>query len=106
MKTNLSVIKRDERREQFNREKIINGFLKACEKRPISREMIDRAAGEVEQEVFNLGKKEVASKAIGELVVNKLKDLDKVAYIRFASVYKQFADIDDFKKELDVLLKK
>ncbi len=105
-KTNLSVIKRDERREQFNREKIINGFLKACEKRPISREMIDRAAGEVEQEVFNLGKKEVASKAIGELVVNKLKDLDKVAYIRFASVYKQFADIDDFKKELDVLLKK
>lgn len=105
-KIELSIIKKDESREQYNRQKVIAGFLKACEKRPISREIIEQAAGEIEQEVFNLENKEVPSKVIGELVVNKLKKIDKVAYIRFASVYKQFADVDDFKKELDNLLKK
>lgn len=105
-KIGLSVIKKDESRELFNRQKIIAGFLKACEKRPISREQIEQAASEVEQEIANSESKEVPSKVIGELVINKLKKLDKVAYIRFASVYKQFADVDDFKKELDELISK
>jgi len=105
-KVELSVIKKDETREAFNKQKILAGFLKACEKRPISREQIEQAANEVEQEVLNLETKEVSAKTIGEIVMNKLKSMDKVAYIRFASVYKQFADIDDFKKELDTLISK
>jgi len=105
-KVEVSVIKKDETREAFNKQKILAGFLKACEKRPISREQIEQASNEVEQEVLNLETKEVSSKTVGELVINKLKSLDKVAYIRFASVYKQFADVDDFKKELDNLISK
>lgn len=105
-KVELSVIKKDETREPFNKQKILSGFLKACEKRPISREQIEQAANEVEQEIMNLETKEVSSRTIGELVINKLKNLDQVAYIRFASVYKQFADVEDFKKELDQINKK
>ena len=105
-KANLTVIKKNESRELFDRQKIVAGFLKACEKRSISREIIEQAANEIEQEVFNLGEKEVPSKFVGELVINKLKKIDHVAYIRFASVYKQFADVDDFRKELDRLLNK
>jgi len=105
-KVELSVIKRDERREPFNKQKLLAGFIKACEKRPISRELLEQAVNEVEQEILNLETKEVSTKTIGEIVIKKLKDLDKVAYIRFASVYKQFADVEDFKKELDNLIKK
>jgi transcriptional repressor NrdR len=105
-KVELSVIKRDEKREPFNKQKILAGFLKACEKRPISREAIDQAVNEIEHEILNLETKEVSTRTIGELVINKLKNLDKVAYIRFASVYKQFADVEDFKKELEQMNKK
>ncbi len=105
-KVELSVIKRDERREPFSKQKLLAGFIKACEKRPISREAIDQAVNEVEQEILNLETKEVSTKTIGELVINKLKLMDKVAYIRFASVYKQFADVEDFKRELDNLINK
>lgn len=105
-KVNLSVIKKNEVRELFDKQKILAGFLKACEKRPISRDEIDSAVKEVEQELLNMETKEIPSKLIGELVMDKLKKMDKVAYIRFASVYKQFADIDDFKKELDTLISK
>ncbi|HIH39808.1 TPA: transcriptional repressor NrdR [Candidatus Woesearchaeota archaeon] len=105
-KVDLSIIKRDERREPFNKQKLLSGFLKACEKRPISREAIEQAVNEIEQEILNLETKEVSTKTIGEMVINKLKNMDKVAYIRFASVYKQFADVEDFKKELDELINK
>ncbi len=105
-KVELSVIKRDERREPFNKQKLLAGFLKACEKRPISREAIEQAVNEIEQEILNMETKEVSTKTIGELMMNKLKLMDKVAYIRFASVYKQFADVEDFKKELDNLINK
>lgn len=105
-KIELSVIKRDGKRELFNKQKLLAGFLKACEKRPISREQIDQAVNEVEQEILNLETKEVSTSVIGEIVMSKLKTMDKVAYIRFASVYKQFTDIEDFKKELDTLIKK
>ena len=101
-----TVIKKDNTRELFNRQKLLAGFLKACEKRPISREMIDQAVKEIEQEVLNLETKEIPSSTVGELVMNKLKSMDKVAYIRFASVYKEFADVEDFKKELDALISK
>ena len=105
-KVDLSIIKRDERREPFNKQKLTAGFIKACEKRPISREAIEQAVNEIEQEILNLETKEVSTKTIGEMVINKLKNMDKVAYIRFASVYKQFADVEDFKKELDELINK
>jgi transcriptional repressor NrdR len=105
-KMELSVIKRDDKRQPFNKQKLLAGFLKACEKRPISREQIEQAVNEIEQEILNMETKEIPSRVMGELVMNKLKKMDKVAYIRFASVYKQFEDIDDFKKELDALISK
>jgi transcriptional repressor NrdR len=102
----LTVIKKDGTREAFNKQKLINGFLKACEKRPISREMIDNAVNEIEQEIMNMDTNEIPTKEVGELVIDKLKKMDKVAYIRFASVYKDFTDVEDFKKELDNLISK
>jgi transcriptional repressor NrdR len=103
---NLTVIKKDNTRQSFDKQKLLSGLLKACEKRPISRDMIEQAANEIEQEILNMDAKEIPSKVIGELVMDKLKSMDKVAYIRFASVYKDFADIEDFKKELDALISK
>lgn len=105
-KIELSIIKKDDRREAFNKQKLLAGFLKACEKRPVSRALIDEAITSVEQELLNMESKEIPSKVLGSLVMKKLKGLDKVAYIRFASVYKDFADIEDFKKELDALINK
>ena len=102
----ITVIKKDNTRQLFNRQKILSGMLKACEKRPISREMIEEAVKEIEQEVLTMETKEIPGKALGELVMDKLKRLDKVAYIRFASVYKDFEDVADFKKELDALISK
>jgi len=92
----LTVIKKDGRREKFDREKLKNGILKACEKRPVPLQKIEKAVAEIEEALRKKGK-EVKSKIIGELVMNKLKKLDKVAYIRFASVYREFKDISDFK---------
>ncbi|MBU2561494.1 MAG: transcriptional regulator NrdR [Nanoarchaeota archaeon] len=102
----LTVIKKDKTKETFDREKIISGVVKACEKRPITREMIDKLVDEVESEVKAMEATEIESKKIGEIVIKKLKKLDKVAYMRFASVYKEFSDIEEFNKELSKLLKK
>ncbi len=104
--TPLIIIKKDNRREPFDREKLSNGISRACEKRPVSHDKIQAIVNEIENEAHNQKKSEVSSDFIGELVMMKLKDLDKVAYIRFASVYRQFADISSFEKELKDLIKK
>jgi len=90
------VIKKDGRRERFNREKIMNGLLRACEKRPISLERLSSIVDSIEDEVTRSGRHEVLSQEIGEMIMAKLKLLDRVAYVRFASVYKEFRDIDHF----------
>ena len=99
----LFVIKKDQRREPFNREKLRRNLMKACEKRPISQETIDRLIGEIEQQLIGMRKSEIDSRSIGELVMDILKATDKVAYIRFASVYRDFKDVADFEKELQQL---
>ncbi|MEM1535627.1 MAG: transcriptional regulator NrdR [Candidatus Pacearchaeota archaeon] len=103
--TKLVVIKKDGRREPFNRDKIKRGIEKACEKRPISQEKIDKIVSEIEATLRAYRKSELPSKLIGELVMKKLKQLDKVAYVRFASVYKEFKDVDEFKKVIKELKK-
>ena len=103
--SDLIVIKKDKRREPFNREKLKNGIIKACQKRPVSYETIENVLNEIESELRKKTKTEVTSREIGELVMKKLKKLDKVAYIRFASVYRDFQDISSFEKELKSLKK-
>ncbi len=98
------VIKKDKSREVFNRDKLINGMLKACEKRPVSVNNIERAVDDIEAVLQNSLDREVTSEHIGELVMEKLKTLDEVAYVRFASVYRQFKDISTFMDELNKLL--
>ncbi len=100
----IVVIKKDKSREVFNRDKLINGMLKACEKRPVSINNIERAVDEIETVLQNSLDREVTSDHIGELVMDKLKGLDEVAYVRFASVYRQFKDISTFMDELNKLL--
>jgi transcriptional repressor NrdR len=97
------IVKKDGRREAFSREKLMNGMVKACEKRPIPHEKISEAANEIEQELMKKESKEIPSNEVGELVMKKLKSLDKVAYIRFASVYREFTDLESFEKELKKL---
>jgi transcriptional repressor NrdR len=99
------VVKKDGRREPFNREKIIEGMNKACQKRPISITKIEEFVDSLELYFQELGKKEVESKEIGERVINNLKEWDEVAYVRFASVYRQFKDINEFMNELEGILK-
>ncbi len=101
----LIVLKKDGRREQFSREKVLSGIQKACEKRPISQEITEKIADDIETELRNQEKTELPSKFIGELVMKKLKSIDKVAYIRFASVYREFSDLETFEKELQQLKK-
>ena len=96
----LLVIKRDGRREQFNRGKVVKGILHACEKRPVSIEIIESIVDEVEREMHREAGREVISSKIGELVMTKLQEADKVAYIRFASVYRKFEDVSEFLKEV------
>lgn len=96
----LIVIKKDNNRETFDRSKIEAGVLRACHKRPISADQISRLVDSVETAVFNKEEKEISSGVIGEMVMNKLKDLDTVAYVRFASVYREFKDINTFLDEL------
>lgn len=101
---NFIVIKKDKTREPFSREKLQGGILKACEKRPVETEKIDKIINEIERKIRNkIRGKEVTSEEIGEFVVKALKRLDKVAYIRFASVYRDFQDVKDFKKEIKEL---
>lgn len=100
---NLVVVKKDNRREPYQREKLERGIRKACEKRPISEEQIKRLIFKIEREIQSIGGAEISSQKIGQIVMKYLKKLDKVAYIRFASVYKAFTDVDAFKEELKKL---
>jgi transcriptional repressor NrdR len=100
----LLVIKRDGSRQAFDRMKLIGGMIKACEKRPVHVSDLENIADEIEQELQGSLDREVSSEHIGELVMNRLKDLDQVAYVRFASVYRQFKDISTFLEELNKLL--
>jgi transcriptional repressor NrdR len=102
---NLVVIKKDGRREQFNREKLLRGLMSSCEKTTVSMDHIGKIVSEIERELRNADSVEVDSKKIGQLVSNKLKKLDKVAYIRFSSVFKRFVDVEDFEKEVQRLIK-
>jgi transcriptional repressor NrdR len=104
--TPLIVIKKDGRREEFSRDKMLRGLLKACEKRPVSVERLEVIVSEVEKEIRATAKAEVESREIGELVMEQLYPVDEVAYVRFASVYRQFKDINMFMKELTNLLSK
>jgi transcriptional repressor NrdR len=99
------VIKKDGRRESFNRDKIIEGIKKSCQKRPVSITKIEEFVDSLEVYFQELGKKEVESKEVGERVISNLKDWDEVAYVRFASVYRQFKDINEFMAELEDILK-
>lgn len=101
----LMVIKKDGRREPFDRKKLSSGITTACEKRPISTERIEELVDEIERTIQRKFEKEVKAKDIGELVMSKLQDLDEVAYVRFASVYRQFKDVTQFMKEIKHLLK-
>ena len=101
----LIVIKKDNNREAYDRTKIEAGILRACHKRPVSAAQITRLVDEVETEVFNYEDKEIPSRIIGELVMNKIKNLDAVAYVRFASVYREFKDVNTFMDELKKVLK-
>ena len=106
-KTPLMVVKKDGRREAFNREKILNGLMRACQKRPVSMERLEKIVSEVESEIQKKFDQEIQSQHVGELVIDKLAKVDDVAYVRFASVYRRFKDVNQFMKELrDVLGKK
>ena len=101
----LVVVKRDGSRQTFDKNKLINSMLKACEKRSVALGDLERIANEIEQELQNRLERECPTSEIGEMVMNRLKDFDDVAYIRFASVYRKFADISSFRDELDELIK-
>ena len=98
------VVKRDGRRESFDRNKILNGIIRACEKRPVSLEQMEGVVSDIERTLNNMMEKEISSEAIGEVVMEKLKDLDEVAYVRFASVYRQFKDVGTFVAEIEKFL--
>jgi transcriptional repressor NrdR len=99
----LFVIKKDQRREEFSPEKLLTGIRKACEKRPLPSGTVDRLADDIEAELYQMGKTEIPSAVIGDMVMARLKSLDQIAYIRFASVYREFADITTLKEEVDTL---
>lgn len=99
----LMVIKKNNLREEFDRNKLLNGITKACWKRPISHADIELLVANVEDEIFGLGKAEIDTSLIGCIVMNKLKEVDEIAYVRFASVYKEFKDVDSFLDELKML---
>lgn len=103
--TPIIVVKKNGLRQQFDRNKIINGILRSCEKRPVTIEQVEQIADEIEMDLHNSLEKEVEASKIGEMVIAKLKNLDEIAYVRFASVYRQFKDINEFKRELNKLLK-
>jgi transcriptional repressor NrdR len=100
----LFVIKKDQRREEFNKDKLVTGLRKACEKRPLPTGAVDKLADDIEVELYRLGKAEIPSAVIGDMVMERLKKLDYIAYIRFASVYRQFTDITALKQEIDNLV--
>jgi transcriptional repressor NrdR len=99
----LFVIKKDGRREEFSRDKLLNGMRKACEKRPLPTGTVEKLVDDIEAELFRLGRPEVSSSLIGDIVMERLKELDQIAYIRFASVYREFADLTMLKQAVDSL---
>ncbi len=101
----LIIIKKDNNREQYDRGKIETGVLRACYKRPVSAEDIQKTVNQIESKIFSLEEKEIPSSAIGEIVMEELKMLDEVAYVRFASVYREFKDVNTFMDELKKILK-
>ena len=101
----IIVVKKDKSREAFDRTKLVNGMIRACEKRPVTMSEIERAVSDIEASLNNSLQTEVSSTVIGELVMEELKKIDEVAYVRFASVYRQFKDINTFMDELKLLLK-
>ena len=102
----LIVIKKDKNRETYDRSKIESGVVRSCHKRPVSVDQIEACVDEIENKIFNLGVREIESEKIGEIVMEKLKDLDPVAYVRFASVYREFKDVNTFMDELKKILDK
>jgi len=100
---NIFVVKKDGRREEYNRSKLYAGVRKACEKRPLPTGAVDKLVDSIEADIYRTGKVEIPSSVIGDLVIEGLKKLDHIAYIRFASVYREFADITELKKEIDNL---
>lgn len=106
VKATLLVVKRDGRREPFDRQKLFEGIWKACAKRPIASEEIERLVGEIESALYGMGQPEVPSRVIGEMVMERLRKLDGVAYVRFASVYRSFADLEALKHEVDQMLER
>lgn len=102
----LIIIKKDESREQYDRSKIEAGILRACYKRPVSADEIQKTINEIETAVFNREEKEIPSSVVGEIVMEKLKNLDEVAYVRFASVYREFKDVNTFMDEIRKILDK
>lgn len=103
--TILMVVKKDGRREAFDRSKILNGIIKACEKRPVSMAQMEETVNYIEKTISNSMQKEIESYDIGEMVMNRLKEIDEVAYVRFASVYRQFTDVSTFIREIEKLVK-
>ena len=101
----LVVVKKDGSRQSFDRNKVLHGLVKACEKRPVPMAKLEAAVNDIEQQLQNSLNREIKSQYIGELVMEKLKEVDEVAYVRFASVYRQFKDIETFRNELNKLLK-
>ena len=101
----LMVIKKDKTRQIFDRQKLLNGLLRACEKRPVSINELEKLIDSIETQILNSLKREITTQEIGEMVMARLKGLDEVAYVRFASVYRQFKDINTFMEELRKLLK-
>ena len=99
----VMVVKRDGRREPFDRHKILKGMIVACEKRPIAMDMLESMAEKIEQSIYNAGVKEIESAEIGDMVGESLRTVDQVAYVRFASVYRQFEDVGQFREIVDVL---
>lgn len=101
---NFFVVKKDQRREEFNKDKLLTGIRKACEKRPLPTGAVDKLADEIESELLSQGKTEIPGSFIGDMVMDRLKNLDYIAYIRFASVYRDFTDITALKREIDSLV--
>lgn len=101
---NVMVVKKDGTREYFDTEKILKGIVRSCEKRPITLEQMENAVLDIEKEILNLMQREISSTLIGEMVMERLKDMDQVSYVRFASVYRQFKDINSFLDELKSIM--
>ncbi|HPP75522.1 MAG TPA: transcriptional regulator NrdR [Armatimonadota bacterium] len=99
----VMVIKKDQRREPFDRSKVLKGMITACEKRPVSIDRVESAVDDIERTIYDSGRREINSDEIGEMVIDKLRQIDQVAYIRFASVYRQFQDVTQFKEIVDIL---